>query len=683
MAERSLEELARRLADLESVARSNNDDIAVFIRRSVRQVVQSELNRTVEAKRSPTHLQNWDPRVGAFGQVDLSASVMDRAKAGGGGASGNDAALYPGSANLLDGFDNVYSRTLTTSYLDCGRALGMTGAPYSTWEARLTPGVTTTAVVDRSVDDRVPGSLFHSSSCALRVDEPAIPVTAPSIVQTKEGTWQNASPATTTFTSAPTTGNRLVVIVCADAGAAATVNNGYTLVREARGVGDPQGDGYDYVSIYTKVAGVAESSNVTTTFDAGNPITRVKHVLYELTPAVVDVSSSVNAQTGATFAAPALTVTRTGVMIAAFVAGEQTYIIPTMLSTPTAPLVEDVDDPISGGRYYLTTGHHNTVAGSYTPTTVCNVNPGNDGYSWGAVAVNFGQGPSSHTATLRNTVPVDGTTLAGGAGLPYAYLVAGAVLYLTAATTYTQAQVTLQIEEAVSLAVMASASIDLLATPAGIPVPMFCASSSLSPAQRLRTYRWKLDLAITTTGAGNTAKVSIQEAVLVSTPSLDFPTFSPIVAAFIPTASAHLAGSSATKALAVQSVGDTLDRLEVTGAGELKLGSGAAAVDTRLYGAGSKRVIYDDGAGGAAKLQIDGPAWVRGPADMDLDVTYASAGKPGGVTRLDDLGAVSTTVITYTGANVASVVTTRFGKTMTVTPIYTGADITHIDRVVA
>lgn len=72
-----------------------------------------------------------------------------------------------------------------------------------------------------------------------------------------------------------------------------------------------------------------------------------------------------------------------------------------------------------------------------------------------------------------------------------------------------------------------------------------------------------------------------------------------------------------------------------------------------------------------------------GPATMDLAVSYASPGKPSGVTRTDTPGgAISTTVINYAGALIASIVTTKLGKTFTITPTYTGSDITALHRTV-
>jgi hypothetical protein len=75
---------------------------------------------------------------------------------------------------------------------------------------------------------------------------------------------------------------------------------------------------------------------------------------------------------------------------------------------------------------------------------------------------------------------------------------------------------------------------------------------------------------------------------------------------------------------------------------------------------------------------------VKGPPLEGLAVTYSGPGVPTTVVRTDTPGGVvASSVITYAGTQVASVVTTRSGYTITVTPTYTGTDITSISRVVA
>jgi hypothetical protein len=77
-------------------------------------------------------------------------------------------------------------------------------------------------------------------------------------------------------------------------------------------------------------------------------------------------------------------------------------------------------------------------------------------------------------------------------------------------------------------------------------------------------------------------------------------------------------------------------------------------------------------------------AYFRGPDDMDIDITYVSPGIPATVQRHDSAVLIADTTINWItpGVFVGSVVIIREGKTTTLTPTYTGFDITHIDRVV-
>lgn len=98
----------------------------------------------------------------------------------------------------------------------------------------------------------------------------------------------------------------------------------------------------------------------------------------------------------------------------------------------------------------------------------------------------------------------------------------------------------------------------------------------------------------------------------------------------------------------------------------------------------STKAIPTKGVASSLPLSDHDHGLVKGPPLEGLVVTYSGPGVPTGVTRTDTPGGVvSATVINYSGAQVASVVTTRTGYTITTTPTYTGADITSVARVVA
>lgn len=98
----------------------------------------------------------------------------------------------------------------------------------------------------------------------------------------------------------------------------------------------------------------------------------------------------------------------------------------------------------------------------------------------------------------------------------------------------------------------------------------------------------------------------------------------------------------------------------------------------------STKAIPTKGVASSLPLSDHDHGLVKGPPLEGLVVTYSGPGVPTLVTRTDTPGGVvSSTVINYAGAQVASVVTTRTGYTITTTPTYTGADITSVARVVA
>lgn len=113
----------------------------------------------------------------------------------------------------------------------------------------------------------------------------------------------------------------------------------------------------------------------------------------------------------------------------------------------------------------------------------------------------------------------------------------------------------------------------------------------------------------------------------------------------------------------------------------LEMGPGNATYDIRLVREAAKTWQIDDAAGGPARL------WLAGDEVQILNAAYAIAyngdGTVAAVTRSGAQGAANT-VVNYSGPGVvSSIVTTRGGKTVTVTPTYTGAQITALARAVA
>ena len=133
---------------------------------------------------------------------------------------------------------------------------------------------------------------------------------------------------------------------------------------------------------------------------------------------------------------------------------------------------------------------------------------------------------------------------------------------------------------------------------------------------------------------------------------------------------------------ALREVLDTFDEVFLSSIGEarLELGLGTTAKDWRLRRTGIKKVEIDDGAGAVALLHLRGD--LVQVADAALAVVYNGDGSVSTVTRSGAQGAATTTVAWSLG-KVTSVITVRGGKTVTITPTYSGAQITSVVRAVA
>lgn len=114
-------------------------------------------------------------------------------------------------------------------------------------------------------------------------------------------------------------------------------------------------------------------------------------------------------------------------------------------------------------------------------------------------------------------------------------------------------------------------------------------------------------------------------------------------------------------------------------AGRLKWGPGTATHDIQLQRSGTKELTINDAVNGPVRMKHVGPHFVQGPTAMDLAITYGADG-PTNVSRADEGVNVSSSVIAYAAGKVSSIVTTRFGKTITTIPTYTGANITSVAR---
>lgn len=203
------------------------------------------------------------------------------------------------------------------------------------------------------------------------------------------------------------------------------------------------------------------------------------------------------------------------------------------------------------------------------------------------------------------------------------------------------------------------------------------------PTAPERLHDWQVRYTFTV--IGDTVSVSwieLGEPLLAWSLRADVPLFSPRLGSWYPT---HLHGLASTAAQAVVTAlvaGDTGSRFELGADGALRFGLGDGTFDARLRRSAAKEWTVDDGAAGPIVEKFIGAFFEQGPTAMDLVIGYAAPGVPSSVARSDNGVPMSSTTINYVGPLIASVVTTRFGKTITVTPTYTGSDITAIHRAV-
>ena len=200
----------------------------------------------------------------------------------------------------------------------------------------------------------------------------------------------------------------------------------------------------------------------------------------------------------------------------------------------------------------------------------------------------------------------------------------------------------------------------------------------------LYTWRWRLRVHVV-----KPASVTSGISLTFGEPQLHFAytpdalAYAPIIAGWDPKEVVSEGSTPTALVVSTRISTELTPRFEVSRVGNIDWYDGASAFsELRLRRSGTREMSIDDGLTGPVQFKVVGPAFAQGPDSMDLAITYGAFG-PTLVTRTDG-ALISTTTITYTGAGlIATVVTTRFAKTFTVTPVYTGANITSVHRAVA
>lgn len=234
-------------------------------------------------------------------------------------------------------------------------------------------------------------------------------------MQSVIGAWQpQRVDFTEEFPDDPTPGNTLVALMFQEEYSSAEVGGGFEQVEY---VSPSFGD---HVSVWMKVAEVAESPIVTAESVAGGG-QRALHI-FEL-DGLYDISGTATDSSPGTTTGPTVIPSDDGVLIAAMVGRNQTY-VGVATFTPTAPLTAD-GAATKAGRMHKWSGHHDVTADtSYTPVVTVT----GDGLTNGAgVAVIVLSG--TPTPSEPDVEPAD-----PGVDVPYVPpLPAGALLEIKAA----------------------------------------------------------------------------------------------------------------------------------------------------------------------------------------------------------------------------------------------------------
>lgn len=250
-------------------------------------------------------------------------------------------------------------------------------------------------------------------------------------------------------------------------------------------------------------------------------------------------------------------------------------------------------------------------------------------------------------------------------------------LYSPTLTNITSVTMWIEIHDATGVILAASTPLDWLAFKAGADESMQLSTAYSGATTGFLVAR----IRVVASGAGGLLVINLGEPQLVRAAVQAPPPFSPIISAWVPPslrAKGHLIGSSVIES---RFVPEESDRFRMSLAGDMTWGPGTASQDTRLYRSGTKELSVDSASFGPVRVKILGPLFVQGPDAMALAITYGADG-PTNIGRTDDGNTVASSVISYVAGKIASIVTSRFGKTITVTPTYTGSNITSVSRVV-
>jgi len=302
-----------------------------------------------------------------------------------------------------------------------------------------------------------------------------------------------------------------------------------------------------------------------------------------------------------------------------------------------------------------------------------------------AVLLNIGAtGAASHEIMVRTGVSL------GAGELVLPYLVASVRVFLEASvfgnvnTNVTSRTLVLEIYDVTDAVVRGTSSVDLQ------PLVDDGLASALSTARLTAAvllagqawaghiFRLRIRLLMTTSGGTGTSSFLIGEPMAQLSYSPDVGFYQPTIGLWVPKVVANRSDEFTSDLVVGQRATEANRRYSADTSGFTSWGSGAAAQDVALWRSKAAELRIDSGSTPPGALAVNdivphkAAAWA---------IAYNGDGTVASATRSGDAGAATTTVA-YSGAHIASVVSVRAGRTVTVIPTYTGDLITGLSRTV-
>ena len=284
---------------------------------------------------------------------------------------------------------------------------------------------------------------------------------------------------------------------------------------------------------------------------------------------------------------------------------------------------------------------------------------------------------SQHSGSAEARIRSGDVDIAGSSGAFTARFIAGRISYahlFADGSAPSLKELTIELYDATSAVVRASQTISILSIALGT---LGWLDVNYQPTDTEKTHDWQLRWRMKTTG-GSGGNFYTGDPMLVYSTSGSVPDYQPKLgrATSFPRLQHH--NPIATRRTVIEAFRQTAQRFELYDDGAMEWGAAGPDVGLARQAVGLLRIDDADiaegslGAVGDLIPALDGGTWAF---TYNGDGTVATADRSGPA-------GVASTVITYAGSEVASIVTTKAGLTITSTPGYTAGKIVSLVRAV-